>query len=245
MTRPRPTPTLEQDWARLGVLLNCIPAGVSPDPERLLLDTARRLGRSPHLAPLVVTWLADHSGFVARHRLARLVVRELLAEHHPALALLLEEAIRLGATGELRIVTAVCRAAACPGPLFETFRADPALVEIARRNASPTSLRWGAWTPQFDPKHDAIRPVSWILDHNPSLAERIVRKGDLRCSILASLRYDADGRVDSASQLARLCGGTRAGVRRALTSLIQEGLIRILPNDRNARDHAVVLRSAA
>ena len=237
--------SVESRWARVGVLLNCAPAAGEPDLERLLLDTAREVGGNARLLPLAVTWLVEYGNFVARHRLGRLIRAELELEHRGTLGLILDAAIEIGGAGELRTALAACEPAVPARPLSREFDATPALRALAERTASPASRRWGVWAPPVELKGDALRPVSWLLARNPGYRERIIRKGDLRCSILEALRHDAAGRTHSESELARLAGATRAAVRRALRALVLEGAVAIEPRAENERDHAVVLRPAA
>ncbi|CAE7639094.1 unnamed protein product, partial [Symbiodinium necroappetens] len=218
--------TIESDWARLGILFNCAPSVETPDLERLLLETARRLSGNARLLPLVVTWLGLYGSFVARHRLRRLVWAELEPEHRPALGLILESAIQRGATKDLRIAIDVCERAGTPGPLHDVHSASEALRGVAERNASELSRKWGLWTPEFDPKLDAVRPVSWLLEQNPEYQRRIVRKGDLRASILETLIRDGEGGVlSSEAEVARRCGASRRATKQALEALELEGEI--------------------
>ncbi len=86
------------------------------------------------------------------------------------------------------------------------------------------ALEWNLWIPEQPPRHDALRPASWILERNPGLEDRIVRRGDLRATILVTLRRDApDGRVESEAALAKLCSANRVAVRKALADLELEG----------------------
>ena len=93
---------VERDWARVGVLFGCEPSRESPDLERLLIDTARKCPDNARLLPLAVTWLVEYGQFVARHRLKRLVQTELEPEPQAILGLLIEEAVRHGATRDGR-----------------------------------------------------------------------------------------------------------------------------------------------
>ncbi|MFG0313157.1 MAG: hypothetical protein ACF8LL_03095, partial [Phycisphaerales bacterium] len=195
-----------------------------PDIERLILDTARELPSNPRLFPLVITWLVEHGFFVARHRLKHLATTELESEHKPVLGLLLDEAIDHGAPAELRIVRDICTPHTTSRPLFDAYR-DPSLADIAKSTASETSKWWGVWAPPAELKRDAIRPSRWILDHNPHAFDRIVRRGDLRASILEALRIDLAGRIPSLAKLSRAIGATRAAVGTAVESLVQEGAI--------------------
>lgn len=236
---------LEAQWARVGVLFNCAPAGREPDLERLLVETARRLGGNARTLPLVVTWLVEFSGFVAKHRLKRLAAAELDGEASAALGLLLDAAIEAGASAELAVARGACVPLKAARPLTQDLRTEARLASLAERHASGLSRRWGLWTPDVVLKTDAVRPVAWLLAHNPGFAARIVRKGDLRCSLLETLRRDTPGRVRSESELTRLSGATRTAVRKALAALVLEGEVTVGKRKENERDHAVELRRAA
>lgn len=238
--KPQSTDSVECRWARVGVLLHCAPSSESPDIERLLLDTVCQIEENARLFPLAVTWLVEYGNAVAKHRLKRLAC-ELHADQQPALALILESAIANGAPKDLAIVLESCRPSRHSRPLFKAQRGNSTLEDIAARNASAISQRWGIWAPEVDLKKDALRPVAWILEHNKGFRDRIVRKGDLRCSILETLRWDSNGRIRSEAELARLSGATRTAVRKALSALVQEGEVRIVQEPGNLRDHAVLL----
>ena len=214
---------IESQWARLGVLFNCAPASSTPDLEHLLLDTARQLHLNGRLLPLVSTWLIEHGLYVARHRLKRLIVEELEPEYQSALGLLLETAVQHGASAELRRLCKVCVPLPDPCPLSASFRSKPALIEIAEQTAGDLSVKWGLWSPDVVLKHDAICPSGWIREHNPSLLPRLVRRGDLRCSILEVFARDVLGNSISVSVLARLTCATRPAVYDAVNALVAEG----------------------
>ena len=237
--------SIESQWARLGVLFNCAPAPRTPDLERLLLATARELAGNARLFPLAVTWLVEHGASVARHRLRRLVISELELAHRPVFGLVLESAIEHGAGRELSIAAEPCRPATPERPLFDAARGAVALEAVAARHASGLSRRWGVWAPEVVLKRDALRPGEWLLAHNASFRDRMIRKGDLRCSILESLRRDTSGSVGSESELARLSGATRAAVRKALASLVREGEVTTFCPPGNRRDHGVSVANAA
>lgn len=238
------THSLESRWAHLGVLFNCTPSHTAPDVERTILDTVRATPDHPNLIPLVVTWLAEHGLGVARHRLKHLAITELSPQHRPVLGLLLDEAIAHGAPAELRIVRDVCRPAAEPGPLVTAFRSHPALHGVAESEASERSKRWGVWLPPVQLKPDAIRPASWIREQNPSWAARVVRRGDLRASILESLRLDFNGHAPAVAALAEKTGATRVAVNHAVKALEREGVVRHPPQAPHARARPVELRAA-
>jgi len=239
------THNLERDWARLGVLFACAPSAVTPDLERLLVDTARGAPENARLLPLVVSWLAEYGHFVARHRLKRLAADERDDETKAILGLLIEEAVAHAATRDLLIIHDSCEPLTRPRPLSDAQRDNPSLERIAERNASQASRKWRVWTPPVLLKKDAIRPVAWLLEQNPSYRDRIVRKGDLRVSILETLRRDLPkNEAPSESALTRLSGATRTAVRKALAALELEGEITVGESPTNDRDHPVRLRAA-
>lgn len=233
-------------WARAGVLFGCAPSRRSPDLERLLLDTARHAPRSARLFVHAVSWLSQYDGFVARHRLKRLILDELETDACPVLGLLLDLAIKHGASRELNIAARCCGKAAPARPLFDVHATTTARRQLARRLACPEAKRRGLAAPDVTIKLDALRPPSWILKRNPSFHQRVVRKGDLRSTILETLRYDAhEQALDSESALVQLCAANRPAVSAALDDLEREGLnLRHRdPNDR--RRHRIQLPVSA
>jgi hypothetical protein len=237
---------LERDWAQIGVLFGCAPSGRTPDLERTLLATARQCPDNFRLFTLSVSWLSQYSHFVAHHRLKRLVRDELEADSRAVFGLIIEEAVALGATRDLLIATEACSPRTDPIPLALVQRDSPTLGALALQHASERSKRWGVWAPAVTPKDSAIRPVRWILAKNPEYRDRIIRKGDLRVSILETLRRDVPrGIAPSESALTRLAGATRTAVRKALHALELEGEITVGAAPGNDRDHAVRLVTAA
>ncbi|MBX3316817.1 MAG: hypothetical protein KF902_08150 [Phycisphaeraceae bacterium] len=233
--------SIEARWAALGVLLNCAPARSTPDIERLLIETACELPGNPRLFSLVATWLAIYGHCVARHRLARLITDECPRDDRPALGLLLEESVRLGGPRDLRIAIERCEPASVPGPLFDVQRGHRSLASIAEVSASDASRKWGVWAPEAERREEAIRPVAWLLKRVPACRERLVRKGDLRCSIVEALRLDFAGVASSVAALTRACGATRAGLERALDALVREGAVIVRDVPGSKRDREVVL----
>lgn len=231
---------LARDWARVGVLFGAAPAEASPDLERLLIASAGASSANSRLSRAIVTWLSQYADFVARHRLARLIATEASPLESAALGLALETAAKLGRTSALNEAIGACTPLKAARPLFDVE--SGALAELAYRRASEESKRWGVWAAPIEPALDTLRPAAWVLAHNPTYRDRIVRKGDLRCSIIESLRHDAPRGVRSEAELARLAGATRAAVRKALIALVLEGEVRLV--ERNARDRGVELRVA-
>lgn len=225
-------------WTRLGVLFGGNPARTSPDLERLLLNTARLSPASARLFYLAVSWLSQNGNFVARHRLKHLVEVELETNAQPRLGALLALAVKHGASKGLLIAAEVCCKADEPRPLFNVQRPSRALAEVAHQHACREGLQWNLWIADQPPKTDALRPAKWVIEHNPDYLDRIVRKGDLRCSILLGLRHDApDHTVESEVALAAYCSANRIAVRNALDDLEREGyaLRQPSPGSRNMR----------
>ncbi|MBI1367238.1 MAG: hypothetical protein GC162_01145 [Planctomycetes bacterium] len=237
MNRPDLDNTIAR-WSRVGVLFGSRPARTTPDLERLLLDTARLAPGNARLFYLAVTWLSRYGNFIARHRLKRLVETDLEADKQPILGALLALAVKHVASRELLVAAEVCSPADAPRPLFDVQRRSPALAKIAQNHACAEGLRWNLWLPDEPPKLDALRPARWIINQNHDYLDRIVRKGDLRCSILLVLRYDTPGgSADSEVALAEKCSANRIAVRNALDDLEREGyaLRQPEPGARNIR----------
>lgn len=209
---------LRSRWARLGVLFNVNPARSTPDIERLILDTSRFCSHDSRLFILAVSWLVSFGSYVAGHRLKALACSELSSDEQASLGLLIETAVAAGAPRSLgRVVVTGLSFAPEPGPLFEVDRGP--LAAVVKRSATPISRRWGRWVQPIEIKADAIRPVRWVLQHNPELARRAAHKGDLRSSVLEVLRRDLAGGPVSEAALARACGATVLAIRAALDDL--------------------------
>lgn len=230
-----PINKLFSDWARVGVLFGVRPSSQSPDPERLLLATARHAHAEPRLFSLAATWLTRFSSFVARHRLKRLAL-ELEPDAQPVLGLLLDLAVKHGASRELLVVAHACGSAERPQPLFDVHKTSTAHVNIARKNACPEAVLRNLWAPDVEPKFDALRPSSWVIRHNPEYLDRVVRKGDLRATILEVLRRDIPHhKIQSEVKLSEYCAANRPAVRAALDDLEREGFGLRSPHPVDAR----------
>lgn len=235
---------LEAAWARLGVLFNVRPTRRAVDPERLLIETAWACDTNPRLLPLAVSWLVVHGVLIARHRLKRLIREEGDPKARAVLGLIIEAALQAGAFPELKALLEECVPLAPPLPLFSDYAADPGLRDLAERNGSGLSRRWGVWAPEVQVKLDAIRPGPWVIDHNEGFRDRAIRKGDLRCSILRVLELDTDGVAPSESELGRLCAAQRTAVRKALDALMHEGAVEPVADVKGHRNAIAIRRSA-
>ena len=205
-------------WTRIGAGFNVRPSRKTPDLERLILKTAEVVTHEPTLLTLSVTWLATYPEFVAKHRLAALVDQSSDSQHHAELGLILSLVREFADTPAFDRTIDLCKPAQAARPLFEIQQSNPVWAQIAESEASVLAKHWGLWCQPIDLKQDAIRPADWIVQRNPTFFDRAVLRGDLRLSILATLRDDPDtGRSELA--LSRACGAQRTAVRDALIAL--------------------------
>ena len=229
-------------WSRLGAMFNTTPAQDAVDLERLLLDTARAVSANSRLLIMAVTWLARHGETVAKHRLAALIRRELEAEHHPAMGLLLDFARAADKANRTRFDLAIrmCGERAEPGrPLSDVEFNNPILSRLAKQRASILSRKWGRWCEDFQLKQEALRPVQWVMQHNPGLYERALVGGELVASIVAECEASC-GTAESEADMARRCGASRPAIRAALRSMERSGRVH---STRLGRAHRVKLQS--
>jgi hypothetical protein len=211
-------------WARVGAGFNVQPAADSPDLERLLIQSARLAPESARLFTLCVTWLTSYGHLIARHRLRQLIIQETDVQTASVLGLLLD-IVRLNTgTRHFNQVIEACASAPVPGPLFRVEQINSLLRERAHRRASEISKQWGLWTEPILIKHDAILPPFQVALANPAYRDRADLGGDLRCSILETLRCDPHAGCSELA-MARACGVTRMAVRSALEKLTLAGRI--------------------
>jgi hypothetical protein len=207
-----------RQWVRLGIMFNVRPVDQTPDIERLLIDTASVLTSVPRLLPACVSWLVRYWRLVCRHRLAGLAIELRGTAASAALGLMLDFAKDCADTEHFNLAIKLCTPAQTPKPLFTVDRLSEPLASLARQNTSPIGLQWGLWCENIEPKEDAVRPLSWVMEHNPALKWRAVFGGNLRASILEILSADLQA-GQSESRLARRCHATRKAVREALDHL--------------------------
>lgn len=235
---------LTAQWSRVGAGFNTPPARTTSDLERLLLGTARHAPAMPRLFIMAATWLHRYGDLVAKGRLKRLIHAELASADAPVLGLLLNIAQEGTHPPQFQSILRVLPRDAAPRPLFDVENTSPAFADRARRNASPLSQTWGRWCAPFDFKDDALRPTAWIMSRNRGFISRADFRGDLRASILASLRHDLNA-GESELALARECGGSRAQVRSALDNLAMTGRVMRAPSADGRRTRIYPLGEAA
>ena len=221
-------------WVKLGVMLNVQADTDESDLERLLLDTARVSSANSRLFTLAVTWLAEYGKYVDCRRLTRLIECELEKEIQPTLGLLLDLAAKHGkGAKKCRFKSAIkaCESANDPHPLFDVERRNSVFIQLARQRASEISRKWGRWSAEIELKTDALRPLKWVVSHNPSLANRALMSG-LKSQIIAECQK-AGGKVNSAWELAMKCGVSRPAARNAIEDLELAGKLRTYPQGRS------------
>ncbi len=247
---PRHHPHILTKWAQLGLIFDVAPLGETPDLERLLLETARHLPHNPRLLTLPATWLSAYALCVAKLRLAHLADHELEPEHIGPLGLLLETAQEAAGGDPFRDAIDVCAARLErldpePKPLFVKSRGPTALAALAEQNASPISRRWRHWAQAVELRPEAVRSPRRVMAINPELQRRADLLGDLRCSIIETLRHDPEaGR--SAMELQRRCHlKSYPPVLQALKQLERSGTIERIAEGTSKRIRLIELPEAA
>ena len=213
---------LGSQWARLGCVTGDAAARGAVDAERLVVWTAGELASRPEVLGAAAGWLAANAELLARHRLRRMIIKDLAGAQLAAMGLLLDLAGGVTAATTLDFLLSACRPLAVGRPLARAMRGEPLLVMLARDKASEISRRWGLWHPPTPLAHPQDRP--WILQHNPILRERALLGGGLKASVLACLRHDF--KAAGESDLALACGATRKAVHDALEHLQQGGWVK-------------------
>jgi hypothetical protein len=164
--------TLAARWTRLGAMFGAPPEATTPDPERLLLDTAIAAPANSRLFTMAVSWLAQFGDLVLVDRLARLIRDELEPQARPTMGLLLETTDAARGDRLFEPAARECGGAIDDGPLFDVYRGNEVLMNLARSRANALSRKWGRWMEDFDVKADAIRPREWVVQFNPGLLNR-------------------------------------------------------------------------
>jgi len=163
---------LSAEWARAGGGFMVDPAPYAIDIEQLVGRTAGAAPRDYRALAVATTWLAQHSELVNVRRLAK-VAGEL--EELPAaiLGAMLEIAREASpAADRLKSAQRHCRPLREPRAVFDRTEANPVLRRFAKEGALPAFEAWGLWQDELSLKFDALRPISWILEHCPELRLR-------------------------------------------------------------------------
>lgn len=179
------------------------------------------------------------------HRLKRLIIDTLEPSAKPVLGLLLDLAIKHGAARELNIAADQCGRAEDVRPLFDIHTRSKARRRLAEQTSCPEATRRGLWAPDVEVKADALRPARWIIRQNPKFHDRVVRKGDLRVTILETIRRDAPRQeLDSEQALVTLCAANRPAVSASLDDLEIEGVSLRHPDPHDRRRTRIRLPAA-
>lgn len=227
---------LLEEWKRLGLEVDSEAADYPVDPERTLVESARLLPLMARLLPLTVTWVSYCEQLIDPAKLQAMALRLADGEQLACLGLLLSFAREITKTDHLSAAISACVPISSPVAMLTAER-TPAYRRIVEHEAHPISRQWGILAPLPEVKHDAIRPTSWILEHNPALRIRAMLGGHLKGTIFSTLSTNpAAGASESA--LARELGATRKAVREALDHLEYCGLIRREKVGRNVRIRA-------
>ena len=232
-------PSLTSRWKYWGAGFNVSPCRGPVNLEQLLVDTAKGLPDNPRLLVMSVTWLTEHYRIVEIDQLAMLA-RDLRGRDSARLGMLLETAQKFIGQNVFNEVLDICQPWEIPEPLFEVDKSRPGLARLAREWASSISRKWGLWAaPVEELKHDAMRPASWIAQHNPAFMLRSLLKGDVRCKVMIALAEE--GLTDATeTDLNSRAGCTRRAMHLALENLEVSGLI---VRKRQGRNYAISLCS--
>ena len=205
-------------WSKLGAVFNVKAADVTPDIERLVIDTAVVLPQNARLFSVAVSWLCRNWRLVCRHRLAGFAGQIDEPYVSAALGLVLDIVKTRIGSDHFNIVLGKCRSLKIPEPLFAVDRSSKELAAMAEGSSCGIGAKWCLWCEDIQLKDDALRPASWMMAENAGLRNRAVFNGNLRASILETLVYDRRA-GQSESALAKCCGVTRKAVREALDHL--------------------------
>ena len=236
---PSSQPGVISQWTRIGVLFNTLESNCTPDIENLLIETARHIPTNPRLFTMAVTWLGQYRLLVARRRIAQMAAGIDDPVHSATLGLVLDTVRTMHHIDAFDAVISICHRHREAMPLFVADRANPALATFARDQSSRLGRRWKLWSDAVDLKPQAVRPIEWIIERNPSYQWRAVFAGSLRASILACLEYDLP-MGSSEAQLARRCGVTRKAVHESLDHL---EFCSLVDRNRQGRENLVTASS--
>jgi len=226
-------------WARLGAFLNAEPAKQTPDIEKLLIETSELCPQMPRLFTVCVTWLTRYDRLVCRHRLARMASNVADPDIHAVLGLMLSVTKQHTGTNHFNLAIKSCKATDISKPLYASDRISEKLSQLAKNRTCDLGSKWGLWCEDVQLKEDTVRPLNWLMDQNPELQQRALFGGNLRASILETLRFCPDA-GQSESALARYCYATRKAVREALDHLEFCQLIQRIHDARKVR---IILKS--
>jgi hypothetical protein len=229
MSHDRERARLSAEWARAG-------GGFMVDPATYAIDLEHLVGRTAIAAPgdyralaVATTWLAQHAELVNVRRLGK-VAGDL--EELPAaiLGAMLDIAHESNPSAErLKSAQRYCQPLREPRALFDRTQANPVLRTFAKEGAMPAFEEWGLWQDELSLKFDALRPISWILEHCPELRLRALYGPGLEAEVMQVLDRGAAtiaaiARDVDASYSATHAAVTRLEGRGSLVSLDGQGV---------------------
>ncbi|TVR67831.1 MAG: hypothetical protein EA422_00115 [Gemmatimonadales bacterium] len=163
------------------------PAAYAIDLEELVGRTAVAAPRDYRALAVATTWIAEHSQLVNVRRLGK-VAGELEETPSAILGAMIEIARETNSAADrLGPVQRHCRPLKEPRALFDRTQANPLLLRFAKEGALPAFKTWGLWQDEWTLKFDAIRPVSWILEHCPELRLRAIYGPGLEAEVMQVL----------------------------------------------------------
>lgn len=212
---------LAAEWTRAG-------GGFAVEPARYAIDLEGLVGRTAVAAPqdyralaVATTWLARNSELVNVRRLGK-VARSLGALPSAILGAMLEIAKEANSAAvRLSAVQHHCRPLKEPRALFDRTQANPVLRSFARAESLPAFSAWGLWQDELSLKFDALRPISWILEHCPELRLRALYGPGLEAEVLQVL----EGGATTVAAVSRAVDASYSATHAALSRLQGRGSV--------------------
>jgi hypothetical protein len=205
---------LAAEWARAGGGFMVDPAPYAIDLEHLVGRTAFAAPRDYRALAVATTWLAQHSELVNVRRLGK-VAGELEELHGAILGAMLDIAREASPTADrLKFPQRYCRPLREPRALFDRTEANAVLRRYAQEGALPAFEKWGLWQDELSLKFDALRPISWILEHCPELRLRALYGPGLEAEVVHVLERGPSTIAAIAREVDASYSATHAAVAR-------------------------------
>ncbi len=212
---------LAAEWARAGGGFMAEPATYAIDLEHLIGRTAVAAPRDYRALAVATTWITQHSQLVDIRRLGK-VASELEAVPSAIFGAMIEIASEASSAVErLRPVQRHCRPLRKPRALFDRTDANPVLRKFAKEETLPAFEAWGLWQDELTLKFDALRPVSWILEHCPELRLRALYGPGLEAEVMHVLERGSA----TIAAIARKVDASYSATHAAVTRLQGRGSI--------------------
>ncbi|MFO8175340.1 MAG: hypothetical protein R6T96_13715 [Longimicrobiales bacterium] len=205
---------LAAEWARAGGGFMAEPASYAIDLEQLVGRTAVAAPRDYRALAVATTWITEHSQLVNVRRLGKVASK---LDEIPAaiLGAMIEIANETNSAADrLKPAQRHCRPLREPRALFDRIEANPVLRKFAKEGALPTFKAWGLWQDEMTLKFDALRPVSWILEHCPELRLRALYGPGLEAEVMQVLERGSATIAAIAREVDASYSATHAAVAR-------------------------------